>query len=72
MKKVQIPKKNTPTEYLVVRLQLVHVKKGFLGRLKDKILTAHAVIPNKPKDAVDLANQFSMFARKYGKTLNLE
>lgn len=65
MEKIQIPKKNTPTNYFVVRVQLVHVKKGWLG-LKDKLITSCTVIPDNPKKAVELTNRIGKLVDDYG------
>ena len=51
-----IDSKNTPSEYLAVRLQFVLVKKGFLG-LKDKTVGVRVVIPNTKKEAMELASR---------------
>lgn len=68
MKQIQLPKANTPTEYVVVRVQIVHVKKGWLG-FKDKELSSAMAIPNKPKEAADLFNKIGVMIRKYGVTI---
>lgn len=70
MRKIQIPKRNTPTEYLVVRVQIVHVKKRFLG-FKDKELSMHTAIPNKPNEAIELFNKISAIMGKYGVSISI-
>lgn len=71
MKQVKIPKQQTPTDYLVVRVELVHVKKGWFG-LRDKQLTAHSAIPDTPQQAVDLTNKISLLMNKTGIAIPLE
>ena len=71
MKQIKIPNEQTPREYLVVRMQLIHVKKGIFG-LKDEQLTAHTAIPNTPKEAVDLANKIAVLMGKVGVSFPIE
>jgi len=62
---ININKKQLPTDYLVVRLQLVHVKKGLLG-LKDKELVKHSCIPNMRKEATDIIKRIANILEEYG------
>jgi len=71
MKQIQIPQKQTPTNYLVVRVELVHVMKGWFG-LKDRQLTAISVVPNTPSQAVELTNRIGKLTEKYGKSIPIE
>ena len=72
MKKIQIERReNTPTNYLVVRVQLVHVKKKLLG-LKDTEITKFVAIPNTMKESVELTNRIGAIMKKYGKSFPLD
>lgn len=70
MKQVQIPVKQTPKDYLVVRVWLVHVKLSWWRRLlglTDKQLTASAFVAKSPQEAVDETNSIvSAFQKKKG------
>ena len=61
-------KEQTPKEYLVVKVHLVHVKKGFFG-YKDKILAFHSAIPDTPQKALELYKKMIKIVRKYGVTI---
>jgi len=62
---ININKKQLPTDYLVVRLQLVHVRKGLFG-LKDKELVKHSCIPNTRKEAADIIKRIVNILEEYG------
>jgi len=73
VKQIKVPKEQTPRDYLVVRIQLVHVKKSWLGlKYYEKILTASAVIPDTPEAAVDLTNQTVVQFKKLGVSFPVE
>lgn len=50
---VPIGDPQTPTDYYVVRVQLVHVRKGFFG-FRDKTLAFSALVPDTRKEAADV------------------
>lgn len=56
-----------PADYLVVRVQIVHVKKGVLG-LRDKVLARSALIPSKRKEAVKVFEAVRKDFEKRGKS----
>jgi len=71
MKRVQIPKKQTAKEYLAVRVQIVHVKKGWLG-FKDKELSSLSAIANTPEEAVEFFSRIWKMADEYGVSIPVE
>lgn len=60
---VDLEKEQIPTDYLVVRTQLVHVKKGLFG-LKDKQLAVAILIPDTRREA---AQVFKNIQDEFGK-----
>lgn len=71
MKEVQIPKEQTLSEYLTVRVQLVYVKKSWFG-YRDKLLSFSHVMPTTPQEAIDLFNKIAKANQKYGRTFQVE
>ena len=59
---------NTQKEYVVVRVQLVHVKKRFFG-YQDKILAFHTAIPDTANEALELHEKIGKLMEKYGVTV---
>ena len=51
--KVDVSGEQKPTDYFVLRIQLVHVKKTWFG-FKDNLLVFNALIPDSRKEATDL------------------
>lgn len=69
---VQIPtKQRIGQDYLAVRVQLVHVKKGMFG-LRDKELSFSVVIPDTPELALQLFEEIAEKNSKYGKAFQLD
>ncbi|MGD0071359.1 MAG: hypothetical protein ABSB71_07785 [Candidatus Bathyarchaeia archaeon] len=62
---VNISGKQLPTDYFVVRVQLVHVKKGFFG-LTDTQLAGNAAIATTRKESAELFEKFSTLMKEYG------
>jgi len=56
---------NTPLEYICVRVQIVKVKKRFLG-YKDEVLAFTTVIPNTVKESEILFKKIQRMCKKYG------
>lgn len=68
--KIDISKKQKHGDYLVLRVQLVEVKKGAFFGLKDTTLAFHALIPNTRKEAVETFKQISKIFETKGVSLN--
>lgn len=66
-KKVQIDvgKSQSPTDYYVVLVELVHVKKGLFGFV-DKTLVKNACIPDTREHAAHLTKRFTAIMQEYG------
>lgn len=63
--KVDVTKDQKPTDYLVVRCQLVNAKKGVFG-LKDNTLAIQAVIPNTRIEAAELYGKIKVLMEALG------
>jgi hypothetical protein len=56
-----LPSPQTPDDYLVVRVQLVHVRKSF-GGPKDEVIGYRAIIEPTSESAVKLASKVMSYA----------
>lgn len=63
-------KENTPKEYIAVRTQIVYVKKRWKFHT-EKLLGFNIVIPNTPKDSMELMAKIIIASQKYGKRLEV-
>jgi len=71
MKKDKLFKgKNTPNDYIVVRCQLVRVKRKWLFRT-EKELGLRVVIPNTKYEAAELMAKILVECDSYGKAIKL-
>ncbi len=61
---------STPDNYISVRLQIVHVKKRFIG-FKDNRLGGISVICNNTRDAIRLYKRLESICKKYGVEIKL-
>jgi len=60
-----MPTENTSQEYVAVRMQVVRVKKRFLG-YKDTILGSTTVIPDTVEQAIHLGKKIKKLMSQYG------
>ena len=54
----------SPDQYLVIRVQLVQVKRGFLGLFRDEEISSRSYIPNQRADAYTLYEAIDKLAKK--------
>lgn len=67
MKKLKLPiVVQKPNSYLIVRVQLVHAKRNFIGFWIDKELAWNKAIPDTPEKAVELNNRIATMMKEYG------
>ena len=62
---------NTPKDYIVVRCQIVHVKKKFLF-FTEKELGFRIVIPNTKYEAAELMAKILVECDSYGKPVDVK
>lgn len=65
MVKVDVSGEQTPKDYYVVRVQIVHVRKGLFG-LNDKTIAGNAVIPNTRREAAEFFKDVSDKMARFG------
>jgi hypothetical protein len=64
-------KKNTPKDYVSIRVSVVHVKKMW-GLYVDNELSKQVCIPDSWEDANKLVGEIQELMKKYGKPLSIE
>lgn len=66
--KESLPAKNTPKDYLAVRVQLVHVKTRFFG-FTEKEIRGITCIPDDLEGAAEIMHSIDQMFSKYGKRI---
>lgn len=64
-----VPNKNKFKDYLSVRVQLVHVKKGLFG-FKDDELCKFSAIPDTKEESEEIFERIKKIVQEYGVTIS--
>lgn len=67
-----LPQKNTPKNYVAIRVTAVHVKKRWLFGFCEKVLGFRIAIPDSPQKADELMGRIDKLMKEYGIGIDVE
>lgn len=70
--KIASMERNTPLEYVVIRTEIVYVKKRFGLFFTEHQLGFNIVIPDTPKQAAEFMGKILAESEKYGKGFDVK